>query len=192
MPNNDPQHPDNTPVEPEQSDSGCDRQLNSPPPRRVALRAEYYGWWSTTFCFLLAVVLVAYWSPKVTGFLFCIFILWLLLSSLQVSRQKSKLFVARGVATRGVVVNKTEIGPDESLYSYDYSVAYDSPMGSHKLYFSGYDEYSVGDTLTVLYLPDNPDNAVLYSNCWHVGVENAEVSRDAGGKPAEPTSTVSS
>ena len=93
------------------------------------------------------------------------------------SRRKSKRFVTRGLVARGIIVTKNEIDIDDSIFSFDYSVAYDSSAGSHTLYFSGYDEYSVGNMVILLYLPERPGETVLYEHCCHKAVENSNVSR---------------
>ena len=93
---------------------------------------------------------------------------------------------------RGIVATKNETGVDESLFDYDYSVAYDSSAGSQNLYFSGYNEYSVGDTIVLLYLPEKPDEAERYDQCWHKGVENTEVIDNAREEANMPKSRVTS
>ncbi len=162
----------NTPVERHQSDSVAARQLSSPPPRRAVLKRGYWKWWLTTLSLLLSVLVLRDLWPEISKLLFGITAISLLASSLGPSRRKSKLFVTRGLVARGIVVSKTSTGVDNSIFEYDYSVAYDSSAGSHTLHYSGGNDESVGDSLTVLYLPERPEKAMLYRDCLHEAVQN--------------------
>ena len=56
---------------------------------------------------------------------------------------------------------KTERPVDTGIFSVDCTVSYDSTVGPHTLHVSGHYKWSVGDAVTVLYLPENPSKGVF-------------------------------
>lgn len=92
------------------------------------------------------------------------------------SLRLSKLLVSRGAATRGIVV---EVAAEQCIFhrGYRHLIAYDAPARYYVSCFSEKVERRVGDTLTVLYLPEAPEQAMLYSaytNCFYKAVASQE------------------
>ena len=82
----------------------------------------------------------------------------------------SKKLVARGSATRGVAVE--DKGYHNEADSWDWLVAYETTTGSHLTLTLeiGHEELTVGDTLTILYLPEAPKRAMAYMDCYYTAV----------------------
>ena len=98
----------------------------------------------------------------------------LILYAVESSRRFHKLLVSRGTATRGVLLRTTShmISDDNGVHHrlYDHVIAYDTPV-RHFLSLEGEShKRTVRDTLTLLYLPESPERAMLYEHCWYKAV----------------------
>ena len=81
----------------------------------------------------------------------------------------SKSLVERGVSTRGVVVRR-EWQDGEAGGCFVCTVAYDTSSGSRLTLSAGDQELVTGDTLTILYLPESPEQAMPYKDCDYKAV----------------------
>lgn len=111
----------------------------------------------------------------VLGFLGVVLVLYsgmLIYASVQ-DRRFFKSLVSRGVATRGTVVRVEAVENSEGGEAYNCVVAYGTPE-RHGLTMKGYRKFEVGDTLTVLYLPEAPQKAMTYSACDYKAVASPE------------------
>lgn len=154
-------------------------ELACPIPRRVALRWGYIAWslFPAVFIFLFCSwILVSglemvFWGYFVAGSCSLAF-----LFLCELERREDRLLVSRGAATRGTVVESHEriilIGTDELVREdrdWKCVIAYDAPARRHITVFRERKRW-VGDTLTVLYLPEAPEKAKLYEDCCHKAV----------------------
>jgi hypothetical protein len=77
--------------------------------------------------------------------------------------------VIRGTATRGIVAEARRYGTSSPRGApatfYDYVIAYDAPTRFYLKLGHQTFERSVGDALTLLYLPESPQEAMVYEVC---------------------------
>ena len=165
-------------------------ELACPIPRRVMLRWRYRShpafFVAGIFTFLGWSLFMAWrrWNLSLGGVLFgaVIFVaLVALVFYFDEERELSRLLVSSGTATRGIIVKimKTYVPRGGSDLQYD--IAYDTPA---RRYISiafiyhipprGFTGRKVGDTLTVLYLPEAPEKAMAYSQCNYKAVASEE------------------
>ena len=155
-------------------------ELTGPIPRRIALRRWDYLprviIWAIIALFFLGAGLFFLWvgvEDKLRvavcgGFLtFGVAMLYVT----ERNRRLSRLLVSTGTATRGIIVERKNLGGrgrgGGDLYK--FLIAYDTPHGDSKT--SCFDTGGkVGDTLTVLYLPETPEQAKPYRVCSYKAV----------------------
>lgn len=142
-----------------------------PPPRRIALNREY---WQEILGLLAVVALGLALSPWFAFPLMAAMgaiVIWCASRLFVCSRGKSARLVMHGIAVMGTLERKEEAG-EESLFSYDCIVVYQTEMGAtHRLSFSDGEDVEVGDTYTVLYMPGKPQCAELYMRCRHKALD---------------------
>lgn len=87
-------------------------------------------------------------------------------------RRLSKLLVTKGTAARGVVVSvrrwmKSNYKSESRHPRFDYVIAYETPDRREIKLEEEIDFLPVGQTLTVLYLPEAPEKALPYFRCCY-------------------------
>ena len=150
-------------------------ELDAEIPRNTSLvfRAKLWGrGWMVLGAAIVSGMLVSW---ELLGFWWISgFAVWMVvLVTLEGRRRRSKFLVSKGLAVCGAVVDWKEVekGMDggETYISHEYTVAYDLPDGG-TLTFSEERltrECYVGQKLTVLYLPQAPEEAILYETAVH-------------------------
>ena len=83
----------------------------------------------------------------------------------ELERRSSRKFVQRGTPTRGMIVERKWISGHKSGH-WRHSIAYETPV-RRVTHSSLGDNRKVGETLTVLYLPESPERAMLYEHCCY-------------------------
>lgn len=82
-------------------------------------------------------------------------------------RRVSRTLVEKGIATRGIVLERNAVVVRRSVY-WRHVVGYETPVLLKIHSMLGHRQ--VGDTLTVLYLPDAPERAMPYERCLYKAV----------------------
>lgn len=89
-------------------------------------------------------------------------------------RRHSRLLVGRGTATRGIIVEVTgylaHTPRGTPVRRYKCVIAFDTPARHYVKLHNEYSERKVGDTLTILYLPEAPERAMPYMRCCYKAV----------------------
>ena len=86
----------------------------------------------------------------------------------ELARRSSRRLVARGIATRGIIVERKWISGRRSGH-WRHVIAYETPE-RQVIDISLGEDRAVGETLTVLYLPESPERAMLYEHCCYDAV----------------------
>ena len=141
-----------------------EQELASPIPRQVVLQWEYL----LIVSFLLAwVFLVLAMLGGVPGFIFSIFGIRMFVL-LEKDRRSSRLFVECGIATRGTIVSVERHWYD-GRRGPTFIISYDTPTAPNT--YTGHRiGGQVGDTLTILYLPEDHREAMPYRACFYKAV----------------------
>lgn len=150
-------------------------ELACPGPREVVLRAIYLrGPLFGIVCLMAGAFLL--WVAH--DQLFALFILGgapLVGVFTERKRRISRLLVASGLATRGVVVDEDSSNTGEGGPVTVWTVAYDTTDGQRLTLVLGpydkrYGNVAVGYALTILYLPESPKRAMPYKECYYTAV----------------------
>lgn len=163
---------------------GLEPELSGPIPRRVVLR-----WWYVPMVAILAALLLAtavllevaylgfgvwfdatktsHFVGSVSLFLFTtVFVIVRTERNLRLSR----LLASRGTATRGIIVESKEfyVSRAGNIYRRGVIEYHTQDRRDTKATLCAVGEN--GDTLTVLYLPEAPERAMLYKDCYYKAV----------------------
>ena len=161
--------------------SKLEPELNAGLPRLVALRnrtlVAWFAWIAAGCAVVWAMIIWSYWWTLGLGF-------WaLMIWDLNNRCRRSRLLVSEGTAVFGTVIDRHEVehwAASEYPYTYTvhvYTVAYDLPDG-RKLTISvecTTEEFYRDQKLTVLYLPQSPEEAILYRRAVHRALSSRRV-----------------
>lgn len=164
-------------------------ELAGPIPRRVAMR-----WCAIIFVVVMAgffaslawLIFTEGWGLKLSlggvllGAAFFAALVACLLS-FDRERELSRLLVSRGAAMRGIIAKRTEVHVPRHGSTLYYDIAYDTPSRRSLTVTlkyqmpGGLTGKKVGDTLTVLYLTEAPEQAMPYCECAYKAVAPLKV-----------------
>lgn len=158
--------------QPEPKDWVLDSELASPIPRRVVLRHGYIATAVLCAVLYLGLAVLIFRAEHVTfdwPFLIPLGVIALLYFAERPQRRLSRLLVSNGSATRGVVVELKYFDGFKGGHV-EYVVAYHTPARRDIRVVADYCGFNVGDTTTVLYLPETPEKAMFYKECHYKAV----------------------
>jgi hypothetical protein len=147
-------------------------ELAAPVPRAVRLRGDYFVA-LLSVVFPLALLTWAFLDDlrERPALLWLMAAAWMaMMAWVERLRRRSKVLVQRGVATRGSVVSSRRRDPiRREPGGWSCVVAVEAPQPCYVLAMWGDDVRTrrVGDTVTVLYLPESPEWAMCYADCWY-------------------------
>lgn len=156
-------------------------ELASPIPRKVVLKRgvmREFFWVSTGSLLLGALFFSVNWVLGGGDFFDLVFFFSPVpvLLYRQYRRRFSNSLVTKGTATRSVVAAKERYS-GEDWEGFQYTIAYEITSGYHmtQTVSRKKESWKCGDTLTILYLPESPERAMLYEDCAYKAVASPEV-----------------
>lgn len=151
-------------------------ELASPIPRRVVLRRGYIRTAVLIAVLFLTLSYVFLFEAREGewGLFAAVFIIFaVLVSHYERDRRLSRLLVSSGTATRGIIVEHTCIVGNKGHLHWQGVIAYETPA-RREIRLALHGKIKVGNTLTVLYMPETPEKAMLYKECHYKAVASQE------------------